>query len=188
MIGAALGLLVLFIIFTSRNSGSHPRDLRTKSMETQGQDELRPIIKEPPGKWDPTEDQFRQQHIKGDGTSGTGSGVLKDQGEGIRKPSIEEDELKRKSPKKGNGDTVKPAVNADKLQEQPESPKRPQKGGEGSGAVVLDDDSKGQKKEGLEVKEYDPAEGLIHRTVNADYRFGSYSHSSANNCIPLKLS
>ena len=59
VIGATLGLIVLFLFVTSRNSGSHPRDLKTP---VRGQQEpLAPIIKEPPGTWDPVHDKFHDQ-------------------------------------------------------------------------------------------------------------------------------
>src|SRR5277367_4990064 len=70
VIGLAIGLLLGFLLFTSRRSiGSHPRDLhgsdsppsRHDDSKPQHRDELRPIIKEPPGKWDPVEDRFHDQ-------------------------------------------------------------------------------------------------------------------------------
>lgn len=161
MIGVALGLFLLFLFITSRHSGSHPRDLRSKAKDIANEDELRPVIKEPPGKWDALDDKFREQHISGGG----GLGSLKDQSDEVRKPNIEADEIRRKSPKKGKEDTekvadiVKPVDGADKIKGQPDTPKRPKKQGGGSGAVVTDDDAKDEKKEGMEVKEYDPAEG-----------------------------
>jgi len=59
-IATLLGLLVVFIWITSRNSGSHPRDLRVFTAEDLGStsDALRSILKEPPGKWDPVADKF----------------------------------------------------------------------------------------------------------------------------------
>jgi hypothetical protein len=166
IIGVALGLVVLFLIITTRHSGSHPRDLRMR--EEEERDELRPVIKEPPGKWDAVEDKFRKQHIAGDG-------VLNDE---LRKQNIEEDELRRKTLKKGSKEEgAKPGEVSDKIQGQPDSQRKPKNAG-GSGAVGVDD-TNDEKKESLEVKEYDPAEGNDCEFI-INVRFGGYSHSGAN--------
>jgi hypothetical protein len=184
MIGVALGLFLVFLFVTSRHSGSHPRDLRSKENELERKDELLPVIKEPPGKWDAVQDNFRKQHISGDGAGVVGAGGLKDQREEVRKQNVESEELKRKSPKKGKEDSAKAGDGGDKIQGQPEAGRRPMRQGGGSGAVVTDDDDKGEKKkEGLEVKEYDPAEGDFSLFI-AYGRSGSYPHSSTDYCTP----
>ena len=62
-IGLAVGLLLVFVYITSRNSGSHPRDLRSiRSTDSETEAQLHAILKEPPGKWDPDEDEFIGQH------------------------------------------------------------------------------------------------------------------------------
>jgi hypothetical protein len=105
---------------------------------------LRPIIKEPAGKWDPTSDQFKDQTV-----GGGGGKILEDQLDDIRKQvnEIPVDGIKRKTPKKGK-DSGK-AANKPK---EPEVAKKPVKEKTGSGAVVP------AKEEANEP--YDPAEGI----------------------------
>ena len=145
--GLALGLLILFLYITTRNSGSHPRDMRTSRFkDTEHSDTLRPILKEPSGRWDPQNDKFKEAHLSG---GGPGLG-LHDQIEAIKKQGLDlpAEGIKRKTPKKG-----KDASKASNLKDQVEVEKPLREQG-GSGAVVpVDADI---------VEPYDPAEGMSH--------------------------
>jgi hypothetical protein len=145
MITAALVLFTLFVLITTRRSGSHPRDLKVRLKDGENQVPLHPIIKEPPGKWDPVDDEFRKGHASGEG------GIPRDD---TRKQDLGDQGINRKSPKKKGPKVVD---EADHIKGQPEPEKRPKKEGEGSGAVVTGDDDEQGK---VVTREYDPAEGV----------------------------
>ena len=111
VIFAALGLCILFLILSSRKSSSHFRDLQAEHLQDSLHELLlRPIIKEPPGQWDPIQDKFKEQKKSGGGDIKG----LDEQIGPIAKGALDlpEEGIKRKTPKKnmvaGNGtdDTV----------------------------------------------------------------------------------
>jgi hypothetical protein len=147
VIGVALGLIALFLFITSRNSGSHPRDLKSTK---ENREPLRPIIKEPPGTWDPVKDGFRDQQA---GNPGSGSGRSgQEKPEAVMKQDTPAEDVSRKTPKKAD-----PAKAADIAKGQPEPKKEVKKPGQGSGAVVPGTE---EKEDQIVIDEYDPAEGL----------------------------
>jgi len=148
LIGLAIGLFVAFMLITSRrSSGSHPKDMRAGNREKQRQQTLHPIIKEPPGKWDPEDDQFVQQHE----ASGVGD-VHIDDIDPSKHQDLAAEGIKRKTPQKGG----KNVDQTDHIKGQPEPLKRPAREGGGSGAVVTGDDEDVQAV----LSEYDPAAGI----------------------------
>jgi hypothetical protein len=160
VIGLTLGLLAGFLLFASRKStGSHPRDLHGSTSlpsrhDASAKHELRPIIKEPPGKWDPVEDRFHDEKA----ASGGNHGALQAQLDEIAKQAFDlpAEGMQRKTPKKeanrgqqgGNdrGSGINPQAQAQQGGQQKAE----------SGAVVAD-----LKQEVLKEFEYayDPAEG-----------------------------
>ena len=174
VIGAALGLLVIFLFVTSRNSGSHPRDLQNSVRGPQ--DPLSPVIKEPAGAWDPVNDKFHDQQrpnvmgigdmpgadealnrktpkkVGQDGKADTQKG-LQDSGREAPRP-----DSGRVEDKKKGQDTGKAADMASNIKGQPDTQKPMQKPGEGSGAVV-NGNGKGAGANEVEIEEYDPAAG-----------------------------
>lgn len=149
---AALGLCLFFFVFTSRNSGSHPRDLQKERVHDSPREErLRATIKEPPGQWDPIQDKFKNQQ-----KSGAGDVVgLDEQLDAIGKGSLHlpEDGIKRKTPKKGEQNMAvgnrKEDIGPGVVSEKPATA-----GDESGGAVSI-------QKEEVVSKEYDPAEGIM---------------------------
>src|SRR5271170_4343062 len=148
VISLTLGLLVGFLVFTTRKStGSHPRDLHgTNSLPSRHdasaqhhRDELRPIIKEPPGKWDPVEDRFQDQKA----VSGGSRGALQEQLDEIAKQPFDlpAEGIQRKTPKK-EANRGQQGVNQAKDRGSGINPQgNVQQGGQqkaGSGAVVVD--------------------------------------------------
>src|SRR2546421_9851996 len=152
VIGAALVLLVIFLLITSRNSGSHPRDLH---MPARGpQKPLAPVIKEPAGVWDPVHDKFHDQQNPGPVDMGDRHGAdeslnrkspkkggqevkadIARKAQGVLKDVQRNDAAKVEDKKKGQ-DTGKAANMASNVKGQPDPQKPKQKPGEGSGAVV----------------------------------------------------
>jgi hypothetical protein len=153
VIGVVLGLVALFLFITSRHSGSHPRDLKS-TLPKENQEPLRPIIKEPPGTWDPVKDGFRDQQAGSPGSGGGKSGQEKP--EAVKKQDTPIEEVSRKSPKKAGQNTGKAADIANKAKGQREPKKEIKKPGQGSGAVVP---GKEEKEDQIVIDQYDPAEG-----------------------------
>ena len=173
VIGAALVLLVIFLLITSRNSGSHPRDLH---MPARGpQKPLAPVIKEPAGVWDPVHDKFHDQQNPGPVDMGDRHGAdeslnrkspkkggqevkadIARKAQGVLKDVQRNDDAKVEDKKKGQ-DTGKAANMASNVKGQPDPQKPKQKPGEGSGAVV----NGGSKEDDddIVIDEYDPAAG-----------------------------
>lgn len=149
MIGAVLGLIVIFLLLSSRNSGSHPRDMHTGRFHDTHED-LRPIIKEPPGKWDPFEDKFQDEpSSRGHKVKG-----LQEQLEEIQRQAFDlpDEGIQRKPLRKGGDQDTRKLEDKAKGQLLVES--EPKKFGVGgSGAVVIG-------KEEANVNRYDPAAGL----------------------------
>jgi hypothetical protein len=146
LIGIALGLLVIFMVITTRKSGSHPRDLHTsRSQDSETHGELYPIIKEPPGRWDTVGDKFRDQQGR-DGSEKN----MQDHLDAISKQGLDsaDEGIQRKPLRKAdqNSKNLKEQVEVEK------EPKREQDGVGRSGAVVIE-------KEEV-VRQYDPAEGM----------------------------
>jgi len=154
IIALALGCLILFLIITTRkSSGSHPRDLHnSRFKDTEHRDKLHTILKEPPGKWDPVEDRFKDQNA-GDKIPKE----LQDQLDAIARGALDmPEELLRRKPirKEGQGDS-KRLENLAKGQPEPEKKESGAGAGAGgSGAVVVE-----QQPEVL--NEYDPAQGTL---------------------------
>ena len=147
VIGVVLGLVALFLFITSRNSGSHPRDLKS-TLPKENQEPLRPIIKEPAGTWDPVKDGFKS------GPAG------QEKPEAVKKQAAPVEEVSRKTPKKAGQDTGKAADTANNAKGQPEPKKEIKKPGQGSGAVVP---GKEEKEDQVVIDQYDPAEGTCCR-------------------------
>jgi hypothetical protein len=156
VIGVVLGLVALFLFITSRNSGSHPRDLKS-ALPKENQEPLRPIIKEPAGTWDPVKDGFRDQQAGSPGSGGGKSGPAgQEKPEAVKKQDAPIEEVSRKTPKKAGQNTGKAAGTANNAKGQPEPKKEIKKPGQGSGAVVP---GKEEKEDQIVIDEYDPAEG-----------------------------
>jgi len=169
VIAITLGLLVGFLLFTSRNSSaSHPRDLHGRpsrhdaSTAQQHRDELRPIIKEPPGKWDPVEDRFHDQKAAAGG--GVRAGLQEQLDEIAKQPfDLPGEGIQRKTPKKDANKGQQGAGGVNRGQDRgsgvnPQGQVQHQQGGQqkaGSGAVVVDSKQEVLKDEFT----YDPAEG-----------------------------
>lgn len=151
----ALILLAGFLYLTSRHS-SHPRDLHSSRFrqEFRPSEELRPILKEPPGKWDPLDDTFRAQQKMG------GANGLKNQNEEIEKLGLDlpDEELRRKTPKKPAKNPGKVSDTVNNAKEEPQVQKQLQNQGNphgpGSGAVVIEEEAV--------PKPYDPEEGMFN--------------------------
>ena len=174
VIGAALGFLVLFLFLTSRNSGSHPRDLKTPVRGPQVP--LQPIIKEPPGTWDPVNDKFHDQQKPKPGGMGDVRGADDDitrktptkadqevkinNGKGSQDAlrDIQRNDAAKVEDKKKGQDTGKAADMASNIKGQPDSQKPMQKPGEGSGAVGGGSTKANDGDEAV-IEEYDPAAG-----------------------------
>jgi hypothetical protein len=159
-IALALGLLALFLFITSRNAGSHPRDMHSSRFkDTTHPEMLRPVLKEPAGKWDAAADAFQDQSV----TGGSAAVGLKEQLESIQQQAgdLPAEGIMRKTPKKGN--TGKPAdvANDAKDKAEVENPRRPQ---DGIGAVSPIEEP---------VKEYDPAEGMTNGDLT-NFRLEKY--------------
>jgi hypothetical protein len=118
--------------------------------DSQHPENLRPVLKEPAGKWDPVNDRFKEQ------TGGIAPG-LQEQLDAIGKQVLDlpAEGIKRKTPKKGNADkTTGHAVDlADDIKEQVQA-ERPRKQQGGSGAV--------RPVEEPLIEPYDPASGIFH--------------------------
>ena len=161
VIGLALGLVTLFLYLTSRHSGSHPRDLDESTHKTsEPVDELRAILKEPPGKWDPFADKFKYQQTPDGRSSNTEQNQLDESSNEGSNPVDEG--IRRKSPKKGVGTDsrkIQHVANNAMGQDLPKkAPKDPhQLGGSntGSGAVILEEE--------IVPAPYDPTEGPAHK-------------------------
>jgi hypothetical protein len=160
LIAVALVLLGLFLYLTSRHSGSHPRDLHAaRFQDTQIHEELRPVLKEPPGKWDPVGDRFQEEH----GSTGGRGAAIQNQADAIANPALRvNDEIgQRKTPKKGGQDSGKAEDMLSHVKGQPEPQKQPKKqsGVGGSGAVLPGEEN------AAVPGEYDPAEGILNRNL-----------------------
>lgn len=174
VIGAALGLLVIFLLVTSRNSGSHPRDLH---MPARGpQEPLAPVIKEPAGVWDPVHDKFHDQQRPGPVDMGNGHEA--DEGLNRKSPKkagqeakadigkkaqevlkdVQKNDAAKVEDKKKGQDTGKVADMASNVKGQPDPQKPKQKPGSGSGAVV-NGGTKEDDNDNVVIDEYDPAAG-----------------------------
>jgi hypothetical protein len=186
IIAVTIGLLVAFLLFTSRNSkASHPRDLRdiNSRHDAQHRDELRPIIKEPPGKWDPVEDRFHDQKAA---SGGGNHAALKEQLDEFAKQPFDlpVEGIQRKTPKKEANRGQQGGVNQGQDRGSGINPQGQgqQHGGQqkaGSGAAVVD-----SKQEVLKDDHtYDPADGTLSDIRCLTVRFESHSHSSADNCM-----
>jgi hypothetical protein len=158
VIGVVLGLVALFVFITSRNSGSHPRDLKF-TLPKENQEPLRPIIKEPPGAWDPVKDGFRDQQAGSPGSGGGESGPAgQEKPEAVKKQDARIEEINRKTPKKAGQDTGKAADMANNGKGQPEPKKEIKKPGQGSGAVIPGK----EKEDQIVIDQYDPVEGTCY--------------------------
>jgi hypothetical protein len=186
VITLTIGLLVAFLLFTSRNnSGSHPRDLRNVNSrhEAQHRDELRPIIKEPPGKWDPVEDRFHDQKAA---SGGGNRAALHEQLDEIAKQPFDlpAEGIQRKTPKKEANRGQQGGVNQGQDRGVGINPQEQvqQQGGQqkaGKGAAVVDPKQEVLKDEYT----YDPAEGALPDVRCLTVRFESYPHSGADDCL-----
>jgi hypothetical protein len=143
VIAAGLGLIILFIYISSRNSGSHPRDMRNAAVQ-QTSEELRAILKEPPGQWDPVADKFRGGF---DISSQERLADIAQHG-----GDLPEDVFHRKTPKKTG---QKAAIHDIDSKEETESLQK----GHGHGPLVPDEPE-------IVVEEYDPAEGARFSNVS----------------------
>jgi hypothetical protein len=149
---AALGLCILFLILSPRKSGSHPRDIQTERFHDSPQEPLsRPIIKEPPGPWDPIQDKFKDQKKSGQGDIKG----LDEQIDPIAKGALDlpENGIKRKTIKKGKQNMV-PGNGKEDTGPGVVSEKPPGGVGGSGGMVAIE-------KEEVVLREYDPAEGVM---------------------------
>jgi hypothetical protein len=153
---------------------------------------LAPIIKEPPGTWDPVHDKFHDQQnprpvdmgdmhgqedtlsrktLKKGGQEPPKADAGKGSQEALRDMQrhdgerVEDKKKGQDTDKKKGQDTGKAADMASNVKGQPDPQKPMQKPGEGSGAVV-----NGNKKvaddDEVEIEEYDPAAGSCqHRSL-----------------------
>ena len=155
-IAVALGVCLLFLLFFSRKSGSHPRDLRIGSfLDATPHKPLHPGVKEPFGPWDPILDQFIHQHNLEDDDmkeldqqiDAIAKGALDLPKEGIQRMDTTKEDKKMEKPLLRNGkeDTGPKVV-----------PKKPGKGVHGSDGMVI------IENEEVVVQKYDPAEGIVH--------------------------
>ena len=162
VIGVTIGLLVGFLLITSRHRNvSHPRDLHANSHHNSQEpqrDVLRPIINEPAGKWDPVEDRFEGEKVAAAG----GDRALQEQLDDIAKQPFDlpAEGIQRKTPKKEakKGHGVKEGQDRGSgINPQGQGLKGAQQKA-GSGAVVVD-----SKQEVLKEFDYtyDPAEGSV---------------------------
>lgn len=174
VVGAALGLLVLFLFVTSRNSGSHPRDLKTPVRGVQ--EPLQPIIKEPPGSWDPVNDKFHDQQkpkpVDVGDMRGADDGINRktpkkggqeanaNAGKGSQDAlrDIQRNDAAKVEDKKMGQGTGKAADMASNVKGQPDPQKPMQRPGEGSGAVGGGNTKPDDGNE-VVIEEYDPAAG-----------------------------
>jgi hypothetical protein len=146
--------------------------------------ELRPVIKEPPGKWDPVEDRFHDEKA----VSGGNHGALQEQLDEIAKQAFDlpAEGMQRKTPKKEANRGQQQGVNQAKDRGSGINPQaQVQQGGKqkaGNGAVVVD-----LKQEVLKEFEYayDPAEGDVCLVRGLTGRSESYPHPSTDDCIPF---
>ena len=144
----ATGLLLVFFFLSSRKSGSHPRDLQRGRFQ-EGHNELRPMINEPPGKWDPIEDKFKNQEQ-----------IASGEGNDIGKYGVDES-IERKTPKKGPQNIHKEVVGGKEETGSGMEPKKHElQGGGRESGNALDNHKE------VVLKEYDPAAGFV-RSVDA---------------------
>ena len=157
IIGAVLGLILIFLLISSRNSRSHPRDMRTDRVQ-ETPEGLHPIIKEPPGRWDAVEDRFEDSasHLKG----------FQGQLDEISRQAFDlPDEGIQRKPLKKEGSNLRKLEN--KAKGEPK-----QFGVGGSGAVNV-------AKQEANVKRYDPATGLCPPKRVLICRSCTYSYSGS---------
>jgi hypothetical protein len=161
VIGVVLGLILIFLILSSRNARSHPRDMRTARAQETHEEHLN--IKEPPGRWDADEDKFQDSvasHLKG----------IQEQSDEISRPTfdIPDEGIQRKPLRKGDSGLRKLE---NKAKGEPK-----QFGVGGNGAVNIGN-------QGPDVKKYDPAAGLCPPKRVLISRSCTYSHSSSPDCM-----
>ena len=149
ILGVALGLLVMFLLLSTRRStGSHPRDLRgLRDVEgSTAEDDSRARINEPPGKWDPLGDRFVNQH-----GGAVGNNNFQEQIEDIsmENDNVPEDEsIRRKTPKKKPLEDVNPDRAMSDMT----------KAGDAQESIGAEGNEESEK--GSSVKEYDAADGI----------------------------
>ena len=173
---AVLVLLVIFLLLSLRNSGTHSRDMHADRFKDTRKESY-PIIKEPPGKWDPIEDKFRDQ-LATDGINVKG---LQEQLNDIQRQvfDLPDEPIQRKPIRKGGSDTRKLE---DKAKGQPLNDNESNHlGVDGSDAAVVE---KGE----VNVKPYDPAAGFGLSQCVLIYRSRPYSQSRTNNRMSFIIS
>jgi hypothetical protein len=150
---AALALILLgfFIYLTSRNSGSHPRDLKPQLQEEAAKPAIVPFIKEPPGTWDPVADKFKddpREQSKQEGPRNKNPDTRVKPA-----PQLGSEIGMRKTPKKGkNKDENPPSDSKEQYEAQRKSDKQ--------GAGIENEATHPLDQKVIANDGYDPAEGI----------------------------
>lgn len=169
VIFAALGLVVLFVWISSRNSRSDSRELRKPRVkEPKAGEQIHSPWKEPPGQWDPVEDRFAGQQQSDEKSIKH----IQEQKEEIVKHGgdLPDEGIKRKTPKRPLPNP-KNVENTNKGNGQPEPKKQFSEQGSNSGG------SAGPVYENAAVipPEYNPSEGSSITSIHLTGRFESDS-------------